>query len=145
MRHRVRTAWLIAALLAALAASSCQWAGDTKAARVSFSALKESIEDVSARLDGAVEEGSADRVPGLDRELNTVLDTAMNQSSAMNILDREHLAISVATARRCLTAMDRYAQSGDAELLRAQNQQLQPTIKEIQELLERADRTTTAK
>jgi hypothetical protein len=41
--------------------------------------------------------------------------------------------------------MDRYAQSGDSELLRAQNQQLQPTIKEIQELLERADRTTTAK
>ncbi|TMQ55458.1 MAG: hypothetical protein E6K74_03175 [Candidatus Eisenbacteria bacterium] len=141
----MRTAWLVAALLAGLAASSCQWAGDTKAVRVSFSALKDTIEDVSARLDGAVEEGSADRVPAIDRELNTVLDTAEKQSSAMNILDREHLAISIATARQCISAMDRYAQSGDSELLRAQNQQLQPTIKEIQELLERADRTTTAK
>jgi len=141
----MRIAWLVAALLAVLAASSCQWAGDTKAARVSFSALKESIEDVSGRLDGAVEEGAADRVPGLDRELNTVLDTTEKQSAAMNILDREHLAISIATARQCITAMDRYAQSGDSELLRAQNQQLQPTIKEIQELLERADRTTATK
>ncbi|HZE20220.1 MAG TPA: hypothetical protein VE402_08875 [Candidatus Angelobacter sp.] len=100
---------------------------------------------MSARLDAAVEETSPDRVPAIDHELNAVLDTAMDQASAMNILDREHLAISVATARRCLTAMDRYAQSGDGELLRAQNQQLQPTIKEIEELLERADRTTTAK
>jgi len=141
MRARLRTALLVGALLAA---PSCQWAGDTKAARVSFAALKESVEDVNARLTSAVEEGSGDRVLGLDRELNTVLDAAMNQSSAMNILDREHLSISVATARRCLTAMDRYAQSGDADLLRAQNQQLQPTIVEIQELLDRADRTTTA-
>ena len=120
MRARLRTALLVGALLAA---PSCQWAGDTKAARVSFAALKESVEDVNARLTSAVEEGSGDRVLGLDRE---------------------HLSISVATARRCLTAMDRYAQSGDAELLRAQNQQLQPTIVEIQELLDRADRTTTA-
>ena len=141
MPPRLRTVLLLGALLAS---PSCQWAGDTKAARVSFAALKESVEDVNARLTSAVEEGSGDRIPGLDRELNTVLDAAMNQSSAMNILDREHLSISVATARRCLTAMDRYAQSGDAELLRAQNQQLQPTITEIQELLDRADRTTTA-
>ena len=44
---------------ALLAAPSCQWAGDTKAARVSFAALKESVEDVNARLTSAVEEGSA--------------------------------------------------------------------------------------
>ncbi len=98
-----------------------------------------------SRLVSAVNEGSVDRVRALDRELNAQLDAAMAQTSAMNLLDREHFSIAVATARRCLTEMDRYAQSGDVELLRAQEQQLEPTVTEIQELLDRADRTTTAK
>jgi len=59
-------------------------------------------------------------------------------------MDREHLSISVATARRCLTDMDRYAASGDIDLLKAQVQQLAPTVTEIQELLDRAERTTKA-
>jgi hypothetical protein len=137
-----RVAWLLAGLLAIPA---CQWAGETKAARVSFAVLKQKVDDVNSRLVAAVQNGDSDRVPGLDKELNTTLDTAMKQSSAMNILDREHLSINVATARRCLSDMDRFAQAGDSELLRAQNQQLQPTITEIQDLLERADRTTNAK
>lgn len=136
---------MFAALSAALlAAPSCQWAGDTKAVHVSFAALKAQVDDVNSRLTSAIQNGDSDRVPGLDKELNAAMDAAMSQSSAMNILDREHLAISVATARRCITDMDRYSQSGDMDLLRAQAQQLAPTIVEIQELLDRAERTTKA-
>jgi hypothetical protein len=128
----------------ALVAPSCQWAGDTKAVKVSFAALKTQLDDVNTRLTNAIQNNETDRVTGLDKELNTVLDAAMNQASAMNLMDREHLSISVATARRCLTDMDRYAASGDVELLKAQAQQLAPTVTEIQELLDRAERTTKA-
>ncbi len=99
---------------------------------------------MNTRLTSAIQNGEYDRVTGLDKELNTAMDAAMNQASAMNLLDREHLAIAVATARRCITDMDRYAQSGDGDLLKAQQQQLAPTVAEIQELLDRAERTTKA-
>jgi len=141
----MKTSGLWASLvLAVLMTPSCQWAGDTKAVKVSFAALKTQLDDVNTRLSNAVQNGEYDRVPGLDKELNAVLDAAMNQASAMNLLDREHLSIAVATARRCITDMDRYAQSGDAELLKAQQQQLVPTVAEIQGLLDRAERTTKA-
>ena len=144
IRSRMRVAGLLSALSLCLLAASCQWAGDTKAVKVSFSALKSQIDDVNTRLTSAIQNGEYDRVTGLDKELNTAMDAAMNQASAMNLLDREHLAIAVATARRCITDMDRYAQSGDGDLLKAQQQQLAPTVAEIQELLDRAERTTKA-
>jgi hypothetical protein len=137
--------WLLISLLAALwAAPSCQWAGDTKAVRVSFAALRTQLADVSSRLNSAIENGDSEHIPALDKELNAVLDASMNQASAMNILDREHLSINVATARNCITDMDRYATSGDMDLLRAQVKQLAPTVTEILELLDRAERTTKA-
>jgi hypothetical protein len=140
----VRAPWCLALVSVALLASSCQWAGDTGAVKVSFAALRAQLDDVNTRLTTAIQNGEAERVGVLDKELNTVLDAAMAQSSAMNIMDREHLSISVATARRCITDMDRYSASGDMELIRAQAQQLAPTIVEIQELLDRAQRSTKA-
>jgi hypothetical protein len=139
-----RAPWCLALISVALLASSCQWAGDTGAVKVSFAALRSQLDDVNTRLTTAIQNGEAERVGVLDKELNTVLDAAMAQSSAMNIMDREHLSISVATARRCITDMDRYSASGDMELIRAQAQQLAPTIVEIQELLDRAQRSTKA-
>ena len=141
----MRTAWIVAVLLGvSLTAGSCQWAGDTKAVKVDFSALKAQVDDVNTRLNNAIQNNESDKVVGLDKEMNAVLDAAMNQASAMNIMDREHLSIAVATARRCLTDMDRYASSGDMDLLKAQAQQLSPTVSEIQALLDRADKTTKA-
>lgn len=140
----MRATWLWIALGISLMSASCQWAGDTKAVKVSFAALKTQLEDVNTRLNNAIQNNESDRVQNLDKELNAVLDAAMNQASAMNLMDREHLSISVATARRCITDMDRYAASGDIELLKAQAQQLAPTVTEIQELLDRAERTTKA-
>ena len=145
MRPSRAAGLLLAGLLAVGSATSCQWAGDTSAAKVSFAALKSQLDDVNSRLNSAVQNGEYDRVISLDKELNLVLDAAMKQNSAMNILDREHLSINVATARRCINDMDRYAQGGDADLVKAQAQQLAPTVSEIQELLDRAERTTTAK
>jgi hypothetical protein len=112
--------------------------------KVDFAALKTQLVDVNARLTSAIQNNEADKVAGLDKEMNAVLDTAMNQASAMNIMDREHLSIAVATARRCMTDMDRYSASGDMDLIRAQAQQLAPTVTEIQDLLDRAERTTKA-
>jgi hypothetical protein len=141
---RVRAVAVGASILALASAASCQWAGDSKAVRVPFSDLKQKVDDVNTRLTSAVQSGSADQVPALDKELNAALDQVEGQSSAVNLMDREHLAIDIATARKCITDLDRYAQSGDQDLLRAQLQQLTPTIAEIDELLDRAQRTTTA-
>ena len=138
------SSWLYAVLVAVALTSSCQWAGDTKAVKVSFKALKAQLDDVNTRLNSAIQNNEPDRVVNIDKELNAVLDASMNQASAMNLMDREHLSIAVATARRCITDMDRYAASGDIELLKAQAQQLAPTVTEIQELLDRAERTTKA-
>jgi len=140
----VRSIGALLLFAALVCVASCQWAGDTKAVKVSFAAIRTQVDDVNTRLTNAIQNNEPDRVQALDKELNTALDTAMNQASAMNLMDREHLSIAVATARRCLTDMDRYAASGDVELLRAQAQQLQPTVTEIQELLDRAERTTKA-
>ena len=134
----------MALLAVSLAASSCQWAGDTKAVKADFAVLKTQVDDVNTRLTAAIQNNQADKVASLDKEMNTVLDAAMNQASAMNIMDREHLSIAVATARRCLTDMDRYSASGDMDLIRAQAQQLAPTVTEIEDLLDRAERTTKA-
>jgi hypothetical protein len=145
MRAGLRSAPLRVALFAALlGAPSCQWAGDAKAVHVSFAALRSQVDDVNTRLTSAIQNGDAERVPALDKELNAAFDASMNQASAMNILDREHLSIAVATARNCITDMDRYAQTGDMDLLRAQAKQLAPTVTEILELLDRAERTTKA-
>jgi hypothetical protein len=141
----MRSTWVAVALIAgSLTVSSCQWAGDAKAVKVDFAALKTQVGDVNDRLTSAIQNNEADKVAGLDKEMNAVLDAAMNQASAMNIMDREHLSIAVATARRCLTDMDRYSASGDMDLIRAQAQQLAPTVTEIQDLLDRAERTTKA-
>ena len=131
-------------LAALLLPVSCQWAGDTKAVKVSFAALRTQVDDVNTRLNNAIQNNEPERVPALDKEMNAVLDQTMSQASAMNLMDRERLSIAVATARRCMTDMDRYASSGDIELLRAQAQQLAPTVSEIQQLLDRAERTTKA-
>jgi hypothetical protein len=141
----MRSTWAAVALIAgSLTVSSCQWAGDAKAVKVDFAALKTQVGDVNDRLTSAIQNNEADKVAGLDKEMNAVLDAAMNQASAMNLMDREHLSIAVATARRCLTDMDRYSASGDMDLIRAQAQQLAPTVTEIQDLLDRAERTTKA-
>lgn len=146
MRLRARERWVLAGLLSVvLGAPSCQWAGDTSAVKVSYAALRQQLDDVNSRLVRAVQNGESDRIAGLDREMNVALDAATKQASAMNILDREHLSINVATARHCMTDMDRYAQSGDMDLVRAQAAQLAPTVGEIRGLFERAERTTTAK
>ena len=145
MLLKTRAFLLVPLLVLLVSGSSCQWAGDTTAVHASFIVLKQQVQDISSRLFSAIDNGENDRIQGLDKELNTTLDTAMKQSSAMNILDREHLAISVATARRCIADMDRFAQSGDSDLVKNQAQQLKPTVEEIVDLLERAERTTTAK
>ena len=91
LRQGCRYALLLAALLGA---PSCQWAGDTGAAKASFAVIRQQIDDVSARITSAVQNGEADRIPALDRDMNAALDAARNQSSAMNLLDREHLNIN---------------------------------------------------
>ncbi|HLF05599.1 MAG TPA: hypothetical protein VI893_00230 [Thermoplasmata archaeon] len=142
MKGPVRAAATLA-LVTLLA--SCGWAGDDKAVRVPFAQIKQQIAEAHSNLKRAVDEGSLDRLPALQRNFNAQLDAVSAQSSAMNLLDREHLLLNLATVRRCLTEIDRFAASGDVELVRAQVSQLDPTMEEIATLLDRADKIATAK
>jgi hypothetical protein len=135
----------VATLALAYLVASCGWAGDNKAVHVSFAMVKQRIAEAHSNLKRAVEEGSLDRLPALQREFNAQLDAVSSQSSAMNLLDREHLLLNLATVRRCLTEIDRFASSGDLDLVRAQVAQLDPTMEEIETLLDRADKIATAK
>jgi len=142
MKSPVRAAVFLAMVFLLV---SCGWAGDNKAVRVSFAQIKQQIEETHASLKRAVDEGALDRLPALDRQLNTQIDELSKQSSAMNLLDREHLFLNLATTRRCLTEIDRYVTSGEVELVRAQLSVLDPTMEEIATLLDRADKIATAK
>jgi hypothetical protein len=142
MKGPVRAA---ASLTMAFLLVSCGWAGDSKGVRVSFASIKRQIGEAHAELKRAVDEGSLERVPALARALSAEIDTLSAQSSAMNLLDREHLLINLATTRRCLAEIDRFVTSGEIELVRAQTAQLDPTIQEIFGFLDRADKIATVK
>jgi hypothetical protein len=111
----------------------------------SFTELKQRLDEAQSGLTSAVAEGSTERVAQLDRSVSTTLDAIESRSSSLDLLSREGLNIQVASARQCLVALDRYASSGDVDLVTAQLKQLGPIVTEIDTILERGIRIETEK
>ena len=63
-----------------------------------------------------------------------------SQSSAMNLLDRQHLALQTATARRTTTEADRWIDAGDAESVRTEVGRLGGNLIELDAILDRTIR-----
>jgi hypothetical protein len=134
----------LAAILLWAAPSGCKKAGGSAPA-IPFSELREQLTEAHQRLASATAQGTVERVPELDRTIGSTLDAIQARSTSMDLLEREALAIQVASARQCLTALDRYAASGDVDLVAAQLKQLDTVLGEVDTILERAVRVETAK
>lgn len=131
-------------LLAALIGVGACQRGGGGASGPAFADLRGRLESARIQLHAAVEQNSLERVPALDRALGAELDAIESRGSSLDLMQRESLALQIASARRCLTAIDRYVASGDIELVSAQLQQLDPTLREVDTILERAVRVEAA-
>jgi len=147
---RPAAAWTGPGLAVALAAlllpafGACQKAGGP-ASGPSFSELRQRLDEAQTGLTSAASEGSIERVAELDRSLAATLDAIESRSSSLDLLSRESLNIQIASARQCLAALDRYAASGDVDLVTAQLKQLGPIVNEVDTILERGVRIESAK
>ena len=62
------------------------------------------------------------------------------RSSAMNMVDREHVALEIATVRRTITETDRWVTAGDLDSVRMKVNQIDVSLGEIDAILERTIR-----
>ena len=132
--HRLPAVALAAATVLSLA--SCQTLGGTKAAPQDFENLKLSLTDNRNGLNRAVADGEMDRVTGYLQGLTTCFDDIWSKSSAMNLLDREHLAIELASGRRMITSVGQWVSSNDIDAVRSEMEKLNGVLGEVDTLLD---------
>lgn len=89
-------------------------------------------------MNRAVSEGDLQAVNASLRAIGSHFDAIESKSSAMNLMDRESMAIKIATGRRTITEVNRWIQVNDAEAVRSQVAELDPILGEVDVLLDRA-------
>ncbi len=105
--------------------------------------MKQALSEDRSRLTRAVSEGTVEQIPAIDKALEKRFDEIWAHSSAMNLLDRQHMAIQLASGRRLLTTLDQFAASTDAEAVRSHAEKLQGVLDEVEMLLDRTIRAAT--
>ena len=132
------------ALAAGLALSlvSCQTLSGTKGSPEEFKALKEALANDRAGLNRAVAAGELDRISGYLQGVSTRFDEVWAKSSAMNLLDREHLAIQLASGRRMITSISQWVTSSDIDAVRSEVEKLNPVLDDVDTLLDHTIRAT---
>ena len=60
----------------------------------------------------------------------------------MNLLDREHMAIQLASARKTFTSINHWATSNDADAVRSEIEKLNGILDEVDTLLDHTIRAT---
>ena len=137
---------LAIALLAAagLAAAGCPTLSGSGGSAPELVQLRDQLRTSRAGLEQAAQGGDLSRAGSLLGEIRSGIDAAESRSSAMNLLDRQHLALQVATGRRALTEADRWVQAGDADAVREEVRQIGIVLTEIDVLLERTIRAAAA-
>lgn len=106
--------------------------------------MRQSLTDDRAGLNRAIAAGEVDRVAGYLQGISTRFDEIWAKSSAMNLLDREHLAIQLASGRRMLTSINQWVTSTDIDAIRSEVEKLNPVLDDVDTLLERTIRATAA-
>jgi hypothetical protein len=130
----------VAALAVALALPACQTLSGSGKGGPELAQLREQLGNTRTALDRASEEGDLPRAGALLSALGSRFDELESRSSAINLVDRESMAIQVATGRRAITEADRWVQSGDSEAVRGQVHQLDQVLDELDRILARAVR-----
>lgn len=142
MRLHRRLPVLALAGLSALLLVSCQTLAGSKGSPEEFQKLKDGLTSDRAQLSRAVSDGALDRVPDGVTAISKRLDDIWSKSSAMNLLDREHMAIQLASARKELTSVTQWANSNDADAVRTEIEKLDGILGEVDELLDHTIRAT---
>ena len=142
LHHRLPALALAAAL--ALSLASCQTLTGKGGSPEEFKELQQALSDDRAGLSRALAAGELDRVSGYLQGISTRFDEIWAKSSAMNLLDREHLAIQLASGRRMLTSIRQWVNSTDIDAIRSEVEKLNPVLDDINTLLEHTIRATSA-
>ncbi len=106
--------------------------------------LKDELSADRGRLGMALSDNALDRVPDIMKSLTGRFDEIWSKSSAMNLLDREHLAIQLASARKQVTSINQWASSNDADAVRSEVEKLDGILSEVDTLLDHTIRATSA-
>ena len=93
-----------------------------------------------ASIERAAAQGDLSTARSLLGSIRARLDAIESRSSAMNMLDRQHVALQTATARRTMTEAERWMDAGDAESVRTEIGKLGATLTEIDTILDRTIR-----
>lgn len=144
MRLHGRLPALGLAVSVALSLASCQTLGGSKGSPEDFIRLKEGLNADRGRLSMAISDNALDRVPEVMTSLTGRFDELWSKSAAMNLLDREHLAIQIASARKTITSINQWVSSTDVDAVRSEVEKLNGILSEVDTLLDHTIRATTA-
>ncbi|HEY6221828.1 MAG TPA: hypothetical protein VIX13_04765, partial [Candidatus Eisenbacteria bacterium] len=128
----------------ALSLVSCQTLAGKGGSPKEFEDLKQALADDRAGLNRAVAAGEVDRVSGYLQGISTRFDEIWAKSSAMNLLDREHLAIQLASGRKMITSINQWVSSTDIDAIRSEVEKLNPVLDDVDTLLDHTIRATGA-
>ena len=142
LHHRLPALALAAGL--ALSLASCQTLAGKGGSPQEFEALRQSLSDDRAVLGRAVAAGELDRVATSLHGISDRLNEIWAKSSAMNLLDREHLAIQLASGRRMITSINQWVTSADVDAIKSEVEKLNPVLDDVDTLLDRTIRATAA-
>ena len=143
MRLYARLPALVAASVVVLGLASCQQLAGTGKGSAQFVELRTQLAGSREALRKAVGESDITRVAALLPAISTRLDEIEKRSSAMNMVDREHVALEIATARRTITETDRWVAAGDLDSVRLKVNQIDVSLGEIDQILDRTIRGAT--
>jgi hypothetical protein len=136
--HRRLPALAALAVGLALATSSCETLSGSGKSGAELALERTQLSETRAALNRATQEGDLQRVGPLLSAIRVKFDAIEAKSSSMNLLDREHLAIKIATGRRTIAEAERWVPVNDVEAVRSQIAELDPMLGEIDVLLDRA-------
>jgi len=143
MRLHARLPALAAASVLVLGLASCQQLAGTGKGSAQFVELRTQLAGSREALRKAIGESDLTRIGVLLPAVSSRLDEIEKRSSAMNMLDREHVALEIATARRTIAETDRWVASGDLDSVRLKVIQIDASLGEIDQILDRTIRGAT--
>jgi hypothetical protein len=138
LHRRLPPLGLAAALLLALA--GCQTLAGSGEGKAEFVEHRAKLGEDRVAVEGCANQGDLSSLRTRFGAIRTRLDAIESQTSAMNLLDRQHAALQIATARRNMTEAERWIDAGDAESARAEVTRLGGTLLEIEAILARTIR-----
>jgi len=107
-----------------------------------FTRLREGLASDRAQLGRAVADGAVDQIATQLKTISAAFDAIGEKSSAMNLMDRENMAIQLATGRRIIASTQAWVANADIDAIRTEVARLDGVLGEVDALLDRAIRSS---